>query len=141
MNTERDVASICSFLGFLSSDDNLGHLLLFRCRGSWIAGLLIWLVGHAIAVWVTRKDPEFFLKTGLGASNQFESAAFIRSAPGVDYPDIQFHFLPKAVRYDGKAAAEATRASGIGSAPEAIGRWRFSGCARSFSTSTMSFSR
>ena len=25
----------------------------------WLAGLLIWLVGHAIAVWVTRKDPEF----------------------------------------------------------------------------------
>ena len=25
----------------------------------WIAGLLIWLVGHAFAVWVTRKDPEF----------------------------------------------------------------------------------
>ena len=44
------------------------------------------------------------LKTGLGASNQFESAAFVRSAAGVDYPDIQFHFLPLAVRYDGKAA-------------------------------------
>ncbi|MEI4470814.1 choline dehydrogenase [Frigidibacter sp. MR17.24] len=44
--------------------------------------------------------------TGLGASNQFESCAFIRSAPGVDYPDIQYHFLPIAVRYDGRAAAE-----------------------------------
>ncbi|MCB1342749.1 MAG: choline dehydrogenase [Pseudooceanicola sp.] len=43
---------------------------------------------------------------GLGASNQFESAGFIRSAAGVRYPDIQFHFLPIAVRYDGKAAAE-----------------------------------
>lgn len=47
-----------------------------------------------------------FLKTGLGASNQFESAAFIRSDAGVEYPDIQYHFLPIAVRYDGKAAAE-----------------------------------
>ena len=47
-----------------------------------------------------------FFKTGLGASNQFESAAFVRSRPGVDYPDIQYHFLPIAVRYDGKAAAE-----------------------------------
>jgi choline dehydrogenase len=47
-----------------------------------------------------------FLKTGLGASNQFESAAFIRSRAGVDYPDIQYHFLPIAVRYDGKVAAE-----------------------------------
>ncbi len=42
---------------------------------------------------------------GLGASNQFESCAFIRSRAGVDYPDIQYHFLPIAVRYDGKAAA------------------------------------
>jgi len=48
----------------------------------------------------------FFRKTGLGASNQFESAAFIRSDKGVDYPDIQYHFLPIAVRYDGQAAAE-----------------------------------
>jgi choline dehydrogenase len=43
---------------------------------------------------------------GIGASNQFESCAFIRSDKGVDYPDIQYHFLPIAVRYDGKAAAE-----------------------------------
>lgn len=47
-----------------------------------------------------------FTKTGLGASNQFESAAFIRSREGIDYPDIQYHFLPMAVRYDGQAAAE-----------------------------------
>jgi choline dehydrogenase len=43
-------------------------------------------------------------KGGLGSSNQFESAAFVRSAAGVEYPDIQYHFLPLAVRYDGKAA-------------------------------------
>ncbi|MEP4035963.1 choline dehydrogenase [Pseudophaeobacter sp.] len=48
----------------------------------------------------------FLSKTGLGASNQFESAAFIRSDKGIDYPDIQYHFLPIAVRYDGQAAAE-----------------------------------
>ncbi len=47
-----------------------------------------------------------FTRTGLGASNQFESAAFIRSQAGLDYPDIQYHFLPIAVRYDGQAAAE-----------------------------------
>jgi len=47
-----------------------------------------------------------FTKTGLGTSNQFESAAFLRSKPGVEYPDIQYHFLPMAVRYDGQAAAE-----------------------------------
>jgi choline dehydrogenase len=47
-----------------------------------------------------------FSKTGPGASNQFESAGFIRSRAGVDYPDLQIHFLPIAVRYDGQAAAE-----------------------------------
>lgn len=45
-------------------------------------------------------------KKGLGASNQFESAGFIRSQAGVAYPDIQFHFLPIAARYDGKVAAK-----------------------------------
>ena len=48
-----------------------------------------------------------FFKTGLGATNHFEAAAFVRSKPGVDYPDIQYHFLPAAIRYDGKAAAES----------------------------------
>ena len=47
-----------------------------------------------------------FTKTGLGASNNFESCGFIRSQAGIEYPDIQFHFLPLAVRYDGQAAAE-----------------------------------
>ncbi|MCU0909327.1 MAG: choline dehydrogenase [Rhodobacteraceae bacterium] len=41
-------------------------------------------------------------RTGPGASNQFEAGGFVRSGPGVDYPDIQFHFLPIAVRYDGR---------------------------------------
>jgi choline dehydrogenase len=45
-------------------------------------------------------------KFGLGTSNQFESAAFVRSAPGVEYPDIQYHFLPLAVRYDGTSAVK-----------------------------------
>ena len=43
-------------------------------------------------------------RSGIGATNHFESAGFVRSAPGVEYPDIQFHFLPVAVRYDGGAA-------------------------------------
>ena len=46
-----------------------------------------------------------FSGRGLGASNQFESCAFIRSQAGIDYPDIQYHFLPIAVRYDGRAVA------------------------------------
>ncbi len=46
-------------------------------------------------------------RRGLAASNQFEACGFIRSRAGIDYPDIQFHFLPIAVRYDGAAAAAA----------------------------------
>jgi len=48
-----------------------------------------------------------FLRRGLGTSNQFEACAFVRSAPGVSYPDIQFHFLPVAIRYDGTVAAKS----------------------------------
>ena len=43
-------------------------------------------------------------KTGLGATNHFEACAFIRSDKGVQWPDIQYHFLPAAMRYDGRAA-------------------------------------
>jgi choline dehydrogenase len=48
-----------------------------------------------------------FFKNGHGATNHFESCAFIRSKPGVRYPDIQYHFLPVAIRYDGTAPAKA----------------------------------
>lgn len=51
-----------------------------------------------------------FTKSGIGASNQFEAAGFIRSKAGLNYPDIQFHFLPIAVRYDGKGAREGFQA-------------------------------
>ena len=42
-------------------------------------------------------------KDGLGASNQFETGGFIRSGVGVAYADIQYHFLPAAVSYDGSS--------------------------------------
>ncbi len=49
---------------------------------------------------------EWMLKgTGLGATNHFESGGFIRSEAGVQHPDLQYHFLPMAVRYDGNAPA------------------------------------
>ena len=44
-------------------------------------------------------------KDGLGATNHFETCGFIRSAAGIPYPDIQFHFLPMAVAYDGNSLA------------------------------------
>ena len=43
-------------------------------------------------------------KTGLGRTNHFESCAFIRSRAGVKWPDIQYHFLPGAITYDGSVA-------------------------------------
>lgn len=43
-------------------------------------------------------------KKGLGATNHFESCGFIRSKAGVEWPDLQYHFLPAAMRYDGKEA-------------------------------------
>ncbi|QIB33362.1 choline dehydrogenase [Ancylobacter pratisalsi] len=44
-------------------------------------------------------------RKGLGATNHFETCGFIRSRPGVETPDLQFHFLPLAVTYDGKGMA------------------------------------
>jgi choline dehydrogenase len=44
-------------------------------------------------------------KDGLGATNHFETCGFIRSRAGVRYPDIQYHFLPLAVTYDGQGLA------------------------------------
>lgn len=46
----------------------------------------------------------FFTKTGLGATNHFESCGFIRSNESAKWPDLQYHFLPAAMRYDGKEA-------------------------------------
>ena len=51
------------------------------------------------ARWILFKD-------GLGATNHFEACAFIRSKAGQRWPDIQYHFLPAAMRYDGNAAFE-----------------------------------
>ncbi len=42
-------------------------------------------------------------KSGLGATNHFEAGGFIRSRPGVRWPDIQYHFLPLAASYDMKS--------------------------------------
>ena len=45
-------------------------------------------------------------KKGWGASNHFEAGGFIRTQAGVEHPDIQFHFLPVAANYDGRAPAK-----------------------------------
>ncbi|MGW0477750.1 choline dehydrogenase [Nonomuraea sp. NPDC003214] len=46
-----------------------------------------------------------FLRGGPGATNHFEAGGFIRSNDDVAYPNLMFHFLPIAVRYDGSAPA------------------------------------
>ncbi len=79
--------------------DHLEFYFQFRCNKpiSLNAELNPWrkfLIGSR---WLlTRK--------GLGATNHFESCAFIRSKAGIKWPDIQYHFLPGAMRYDGNAA-------------------------------------
>jgi choline dehydrogenase len=45
--------------------------------------------------WLFRKGP--------GASNHFEAGAFVKSNPNESYPNLMFHFLPIAIRYDGSS--------------------------------------
>jgi len=47
----------------------------------------------------------YLFKRGAGATNHFEAGGFARSSEAVDYPDIQMHFLPVAMRYDGAQSA------------------------------------
>ncbi len=79
--------------------DHLEFYFQFRCKQPITLNgqLNLWnkfLIG---ARWILTKK-------GLGATNHFESCAFIRSKVGVKWPDIQYHFLPAAMRYDGKVA-------------------------------------
>jgi choline dehydrogenase len=58
-----------------------------------------------------RKRPQIgfewlFFRKGLGATNHFEGGGFCRSNEDVDYPNVMFHFLPVAIRYDGSAPTE-----------------------------------
>jgi len=79
--------------------DHLEFYFQFRCNKpiTLNAELSLWrkfLIGSR---WILTQK-------GLGATNHFESCAFIRSRAGVEWPDIQYHFLPGAMRYDGNAA-------------------------------------
>jgi choline dehydrogenase len=66
---------------------------------SLYSSINLWSRALIGARWLMRKD-------GLGATNHFETCGFIRSRPGVEYPDIQYHFLPMAVAYDGSTLAQ-----------------------------------
>ncbi len=53
-----------------------------------------------------------FFRRGPGATNHFEGGGFARSNEEVDYPNLMFHFLPLAIRYDGSAGARRPRLPG-----------------------------
>jgi choline dehydrogenase len=60
-------------------------------------------------VWHQRPKIAFqwlFQRKGLGATNHFEGGGFARSNDDVDYPNLMFHFLPIAIRYDGTSPIE-----------------------------------
>ena len=46
-----------------------------------------------------------FFRKGLGTTSHFEAGGFIRSRAGVEHPDLQYHFLPIAMNYDGSSPA------------------------------------
>ncbi|WP_105169919.1 choline dehydrogenase [Pseudoalteromonas sp. T1lg23B] len=79
--------------------DHLEFYFQYKCKQPITLNGKLGLISKGLigARWLLTKD-------GLGATNHFESCAFIRSKPGVEWPDIQYHFLPAAIRYDGKSA-------------------------------------
>jgi choline dehydrogenase len=81
--------------------DHLEFYFQVACKEpiSLYSSVNLWNRALIGARWLLRKD-------GLGATNHFETCGFIRSRPGVPYPDIQYHFLPMAVAYDGSALAQ-----------------------------------
>ncbi|PID48668.1 MAG: choline dehydrogenase [Proteobacteria bacterium] len=81
--------------------DHLEVYFQVRCKQPiTLNSKLDWLsMGLIGARWILFKD-------GLGASNHFESCGFIRSRAGLAWPNIQYHFLPAAMRYDGGKAIQ-----------------------------------
>ena len=79
--------------------DHLEVYFQFRCTQPITLNRKLGLISKGLigARWILFKD-------GLGATNHFESCAFIRSRAGVEWPDIQYHFLPAAMSYDGSTA-------------------------------------
>jgi choline dehydrogenase len=79
--------------------DHLEFYFQFRCKKPVsLNGSLNWWNKLLIGMrWILFRD-------GLGATNHFESCGFIRSKANVEWPDLQYHFLPAAMRYDGREA-------------------------------------
>ncbi len=81
--------------------DHLEFYFQVACKEpiSLYSSINLWSRALIGARWLLRKD-------GLGATNHFETCGFIRSRAGIAYPDIQYHFLPMAVAYDGSTLAQ-----------------------------------
>ena len=75
--------------------DHLEVYIQHACRRavSMTPALSVWRRPWIGAQWLFGRGP--------GMSNHFEGGGFARSHPGADRPDLMFHFLPLAVRYDG----------------------------------------
>ncbi len=80
--------------------DHLEFYFQLACREpvSLYPAMSWWAKGLIGARWL-------LFRNGLGATNHFESCGFIRSRAGIRYPDIQYHFFPLAVAYDGSSMA------------------------------------
>lgn len=80
--------------------DHLEFYFQMACREpvSLYSALGLWSRALIGMRWIVRKD-------GLGATNHFETGGFVRSRAGIQYPDIQYHFLPLAMSYDGSSLA------------------------------------
>lgn len=78
--------------------DHLEVYVQYACKKpvSLNPALKFWRAPKIGAEWL-------FNRTGIGATNHFSAGGFIRSNETVEYPNVQFHFLPLAVRYDGSA--------------------------------------
>ncbi|WEJ72135.1 MULTISPECIES: choline dehydrogenase [unclassified Pseudomonas] len=81
--------------------DHLEMYLQYACKQpvSLYPALQWWNQPQIGAEWM-------FLGTGLGASNQFEAGGFIRTRPEFEWPNIQYHFLPVAINYNGSNAVK-----------------------------------
>ena len=79
--------------------DHLEFYFQYKCKQPITLNRKLGLISKGLigARWL-------FTRSGLGATNHFESCAFIRSKADVEWPDIQYHFLPAAIRYGGKSA-------------------------------------
>ena len=99
---EAGIEPVCELQGVgRNLQDHLEVYFQFHCKEPVSLNNRLGLFSKFLigAQWV-------LFKSGLGATNHFESCAFIRSQAGLKAPDVQYHFLPAAMRYDGTPSIE-----------------------------------